>query len=73
MRRLIMALGFVFAFDQFSSAAEKIDAEIVCENRLVDDVANDLGMRQWMAILAVRDVTKGIKSQIKSHRHVAHC
>jgi len=24
--------------------AEKVDAEIVGENRLVDDVANDLGM-----------------------------
>ena len=43
------------------------------ENRLVDDVANDLGMRQWMAIMSGRDITKGIKSKLKTHRHVAHC
>jgi hypothetical protein len=40
--------------------AEKVDAEIVGEDRLVDNVANDLGMRQWMAIRSGRDITEGI-------------
>ena len=50
--------------------AEKVDAQIVGENRLVDDVANDLGMRQWIAIMSGRDITKGIKSKLKTYRHV---
>jgi hypothetical protein len=50
--------------------AEKVDAQIVGENRLVDDMANDLGMRQWIAIMSGRDVTEGIKSKLKTYRHV---
>ena len=53
--------------------AEKVDAEIISEHRLVDDMANDLGMRQWMAITSGRDISEGIKSKLKTCRHVAHC
>src|SRR5882757_10887433 len=52
--------------------AEKIDAQIVGENRLVDDVADDLSMRQQMAIIASRDVAKGIQPKFQTSRHVAH-
>jgi hypothetical protein len=51
--------------------AEKVDTQIVGKNRLVDDVANDLRMRQWIAIMSGRDITKSIKSKLKTYRHVS--
>jgi hypothetical protein len=49
--------------------AETINADFVGENRLLDDVADDLCMRQQLAVGPHCDVAKSIQSEFKNLCH----
>jgi hypothetical protein len=47
--------------------AEEIDAELIGQYGFVDDVADDLCMRQHLAVSAARDVAKRVEAEFESH------
>lgn len=49
------------------SDAEEVDAELVGEHGFVDHVADDLRMRQHLAVITARDVAECIKTKFERH------
>ena len=45
--------------------AEEVDAELVGEHRLVDDIADDLGVRQQAPVRRVGDVAESVQPEFK--------
>jgi hypothetical protein len=50
---------------------KEIDTALVGEDRFGDDIANDLRVRFWRAIGALRHVTEGVETQFKGLIHDA--
>jgi hypothetical protein len=53
--------------------AEGVDADLVGEHALVDDIADGLHVGQRLAVGAGGDVAKGIQSEFKSLCHTFQC
>jgi hypothetical protein len=49
--------------------AEEVDPQIVGKDRLVDHVADDLCLRQQLAILTPGDIAEGIQTEFESLCH----
>jgi hypothetical protein len=50
---------------------DEVDTEFVGQHRLVDDVADHLGMRQRRTVRSAGDVAKRVQSKFERCRHVA--
>ena len=48
---------------------DEVDADLVGEHRLLDHVADDLGVRQRLAVGSRRDVAESIESEFENLRH----
>lgn len=46
--------------------AEEVDPQIVGEDGLVDHVANDLGLRQQLAVRVPCDIAEGVQTEFES-------
>ena len=53
--------------------AERIDADRVGEDALIDDIADDLGMGQRLAVGPDRHVSECIKSKFEFLCHLCVC
>lgn len=49
--------------------SDEVDAKLIGQHRLVDDIADHLRMRQHRACGALGDVAKGIQSKFEPRGH----
>ena len=50
--------------------ADEIDAQLVGEDRLVDEIADDLGLREGSTVGAKRDVAERVEPELEIWLHV---
>ena len=51
--------------------AEGVDADLVGKDALVDDVADDLGVGEGVAVRAGGDIAKSVQSEFKRLSHTS--
>src|SRR4051812_35485318 len=44
--------------------ADEIDSKLVSEDRLLDEIADDLRLGKWLSVGVERDVTKGVEAKL---------